>query len=137
MSFRFSIIVPTCGRPSLQFTLQSIRNQELLAGDEILLVTDGAHPVAAELFRRSNLPGRCIQTERTDDFGGSQRNLGMRLARGDYLLFMDDDDKYTANAFALIRAALQTAPSRPHLFRMRYAVNNAILWTAPTLALGN
>src|SRR5262249_61128248 len=100
MSFRFSIIVPTCGRPSLQFTLQSIREQELLAGDEVLLVTDGAHPVAAELFRRSNLPGRCIQTETTNDFGGSQRKPAHGLARGGLFLFLDHGGTYTADGFA-------------------------------------
>src|SRR5205085_10755047 len=127
VSFRFSIIVPTCGRQSLRRTLQSIHSQALLDGDEVLLVADGPVPLAEELFAESGLPGRCLATPATRDFGGSQRNRGMDEARGDYLLFMDDDDVFTPCAIQTIRAALQEAPDRPHLFRMRYAASGRVL----------
>lgn len=132
----FSIIIPTCGRVSLQHTLNSLRTQELLPGDEIIVVTDGPQPLAAELFRRAGLPGRCITTAATRDFGGTQRNHGMQLARGDYLLFMDDDDVYADGALTIIRAALREAPDRPHVFRMRYN-DGRFLWDTPRLELGN
>ena len=61
MGFRFSIIVPTCGRRSLGRTLESIRRQALVDGDEVLLITDGPQPLAMDLFRASGLPGRCLE----------------------------------------------------------------------------
>jgi hypothetical protein len=137
MRCRFSIIVPTCGRRSLARTLASIADQRLAAGDEVLLVTDGHQPHAAELLTRLGVPGRCIETAPSHDYGGTQRNQGMNEAAGDYLLFMDDDDVYAPDAFASIRAALREAPGLPHLFRMRYASNQRVLWTRRELALGN
>jgi hypothetical protein len=137
MHGRFSIIVPTCGRRSLARTLQSIADQALAAGDEVLLVTDGPQPSAADLFARSGLPGGCLQAPQSRDYGGTQRNRGMDEAAGDYLLFMDDDDIFTPQAFATIRAILRERPDRPHLFRMRYAADGRLLWARPELRPGN
>jgi hypothetical protein len=137
MSFRLSIIVPTCGRPTLENTLRSISEQKLEEGDEVLVVTDGPRPLAASLFRAFALRGCCVETKASGDYGGRQRNRGMDLARGDYLLFMDDDDIYEADALATIRAALHEAPNRPHLFRMRYAWTGRVLWAERTVRLGN
>jgi hypothetical protein len=137
MGFRFSIIVPTCGRRSLGHALHSIQEQTLVTGDEVLLITDGPLPQAADLFRRSGLPGQCLGTEATRDLGASQRNRGMDLAVGDYLLFLDDDDTFAAGAFAAVRSALREAPGRPHLFRMRYAASGHVLWADQRLILGN
>lgn len=137
MHCRFSIIVPTCGRRSLARTLQSIAAQELAAGDEVLLVTDGPQPLAANLFARSGLPGRCLEAPSSHDYGGTQRNMGMEEASGDHLLFMDDDDIFTPQAFATIRAALCEAPDLPHLFRMSYAADGRLLWARPELRPGN
>jgi hypothetical protein len=61
----------------------------------------------------------------------------MELARGDYLLFMDDDDIFTAGALAVVRAALRQAPGLPHLFRMRYAADGRVLWQERSLRLGH
>lgn len=137
MSERLSIIVPSCGRPTLAAALESIRAQPLWPGDEVLLITDGPVPWAARLFRRLGLPGRCRQMPPARDWGATQRNAGLALARGDYLLFQDDDDVYLPGALAAVRTALREAPGRPHVFRMRYAVTGAVLWHEPVLALGN
>lgn len=136
MGERFSIIVPTCGRRSLARTLESIRRQPPEPGDEVLVIADGPEPVAEELFDRSGLPGRYVETAATRDWGGTQRNRGMDLATGDYLLFMDDDDVFAAGALATVRAALAAAPGLPHLFRMRYP-DGGVLWTDRVLRLGN
>jgi len=137
MNFRLAVIVPTSGRGTLPRTLRSIADQELALGDEVLLVTDGPLSFAADTFRRSGLPGRCVEIEPTRDFGGSQRNRGMDLATADYLLFMDDDDIYEPGAFATIRSALRDAPDLPHLFRMRYAADGRVLWADRVVRHGN
>jgi hypothetical protein len=137
MGFRFSIIVPTCGRRSLGRTLESILGQALIDGDEVLLITDGPQPLAVEVFRASGLPGRCLEMPATRDFGAAQRNRGMDLATGDYLLFMDDDDVYAAGAFTAVRGALKAAAGCPHLFRMRYAADGRVLWADRAVAPGN
>lgn len=50
-------------------------------------------------------------------FGHEQINAGMAAARGDYLVFQDDDDVSTAGAFDAIRKAATEHPGRPLLFR--------------------
>jgi Glycosyl transferase family 2 len=137
MGMSFTVIVPTCGRGWLPRTLRSIRDQEWRAGDEVLLVTDGRHELAQEQFRRSGLPGRCLETPISRNHGASQRNRGIDRAKGDYLLFLDDDDCFTPGAFAIIRAALAGAPGQPHLFRMCFARDGKILWTDNQLRPGN
>ena len=100
MTLRFSIIVPTCGRSTLQRTLRSIRQQALASGDEVLLVAGGPRPLAAHLFGVSLLPGQYLETPASHDYGATQRNRAMDLAVGDILLFMDDDDIFEVDALA-------------------------------------
>src|ERR1019366_6528599 len=91
---KLSIIVPTQGRASLTQTLASITAQ-MLPGDELIVVRDDS-----------------------GDWGHTSRNKAMRQATGNYLLFMDDDDRYVDGAFAVVRAALAEHPDQPHLFAM-------------------
>lgn len=90
-----SIIVASRGeRPSLARTLESISTQ-MLPGDELLVGVD-----------ENSLCGYRTRQEL------------MHRARGEALLFMDDDDVYTPGAFEIIRRALYDAPDDIHLFRM-------------------
>lgn len=113
---RLSIIIPTIGRETLARTLASIAQQKLIAGDEVLVVGDGPQPAAAAIFAASCLPGRYLDGPEIHDWGGSQRTAGMRRARGDLLLFMDDDDVYLPGAFERVRAEADRAAL--NIFRM-------------------
>ena len=89
-----SIIVASQGRESLIKTLESITPQ-MLPGDELLVKMDASN-----------------------DWGATPRTKAMGQARGDYLLFMDDDDVYKPGAFAAVRAAIVEEPWRPLMFGM-------------------
>ncbi len=105
MSNTFSVIVPTCGRPSIAATLASITSQ-MLDGDELIVLRDNSR-----------------------DWGMTPRAKGMRGATGDWLLFMDDDDVYLPGAFAKIRAAVSAHGAAPcHLFRIKFPDPNKVLW---------
>src|SRR5262245_51048996 len=135
----FSVIVPTCGRPSLAATLASLQGQ-LERGDEVLCIADGTQPEAERIWHRAGLPRRYRETAPTADWGASQRNQGLDLARGSHLLFMDDDDVYTPGALAVMRRAVEADPETPHIFRMRFATAawglpaGAVIWHTPDLA---
>lgn len=134
-----SVIIPTIGRTTLRRTLDSIRGQRLVEGDEVVLVQDGpAEEAARRVFEESGLPGKYLSLDRRyADFGGTPRNHGMAHARADYLAFMDDDDVYTPGAFNAIRAAAVRHPGRPMMFRMALAPPAGMIWRDQTLRVGN
>jgi len=92
---RLSVIVPTTGRSTLARTLASITPQ-LKPDDELIVKPDDS-----------------------GDWAATPRTAGMRQARGDYLLFMDDDDIYTPHAFEAIRSTIRQHPNRPLMFKMK------------------
>lgn len=112
MTPTFSVIVASCGRPTLQRTVDSIVPQ-LLPGDELLLDVNDDCP-----------------------WGNRARKRQMKHAKGDFLLFMDDDDTYMPDAFVKIRQAVVRAPERVHIFRMRYP-EGFELWTDTVIRCGN
>lgn len=130
-----SIIIPTIGRPTLKRTLESIRKQQLVEGDEVIVVQDG--PAVQEVRRvieASGLPGRYLFLDRHyADFGATPRNHGMTRARGEYLAFHDDDDIYRPGAFAAIRAAATRQPGRPLMFRNWVKVLGRTRWEDKTV----
>jgi len=125
-----SLIIPTAGRFSLRRTLESAAPQ-LLPGDEMLVIGDvrmGALPEMAAIC--ADFP-QCRYVPFTDgvmSWGHRQTNHGMTIATGDYLSFNDDDDVYTGDALALMRAAATDFPGRPLLFRFRSYLGGLEFW---------
>jgi hypothetical protein len=137
-SLSLSLLVPTVSRPSLARTLRSLRGQDWRPGDEILLLGDGEQPVARSLFEQFGLPGRYLTVPGPSrDWGHTPRNHGMPLARGGWLMFLDDDDACAPGAVASVRAALAENPGRPHLFRMHLVPDGVTLWRGREVAVGN
>jgi hypothetical protein len=106
-----SIIVASSGRPTLPRTLQVV-SQQMRPGDELLLSVNDDAP-----------------------WGHAARNELMTRAMGDGLCFMDDDDIHAVGALETMRAALDEAPARVHLFRMAYPDGHRI-WERPSLEEG-
>lgn len=70
-------------------------------------------------------------------WGHASRNRAMQWAKGDWLLFQDDDDISAPGALTAVRAAVQAGdPNALHLFRMRYA-DGRELWTDREIRCGN
>jgi glycosyltransferase involved in cell wall biosynthesis len=96
----FSIIVPTCGRPTLAATLASIASQ-IASGDEVIVICDTG-----------------------SKWGNSSRDKAMEMSTGTHLLFMDDDDVYAEGALDLARKAVADWPEHVHVFRMHSPGDN-------------
>lgn len=120
-----SYIVPSVGRPSLAKTLASI---ETWPGDEIIVV-GSMGPVSDERVR-------FISCNPGGDWGHAERNFVSPMARGRYLMHIDDDDQYLPGARAVVDDAIFCTPDKPVLFRMQYP-NGITLWAEPVLRCGN
>jgi hypothetical protein len=112
------VLIPTVGRPSLARMLQSMREQDLAAGDEVLLVSDDHHDDAAATWAAAGLPGRHVPLSDGPhrDWGHTPRNRAHALVRAHYLLHADDDDVLLPGALARVRGALRDHPKDFHLF---------------------
>lgn len=106
----FSIIVPTHLRAHLlRRTLESIRRQAI-ERMQIIVVSDVADPATFatchELFGPLDM-----FVQRSGPCGPSEsRNVGLQHARGQYVLFIDDDDAYQDGFLTKLHAALQERP---------------------------
>jgi hypothetical protein len=132
-----TVLIATIGKAGLRKCLHSLKSQDWLPGDEVLVVSDGPS-LARECFRLTGLPGRAIEIDGPNrDWGHTPRNQCMKLAQGDFILHMDDDDMYYPWSFRQMRETLAKNPKSPHMFRLRYKGGNHVLWTQPMVAYGN
>lgn len=128
---RLSIIIPTIARFSLLRTLQALAPQ--LRDDEVIVVGDGPRPRASAMVDSMGPCFRYMQGPATARWGNAQRHTGLLHATGDYLWFVDDDDKPEPDALANIRAAIADHPGKALMFRCqwnnyRYVPDGTIWW---------
>lgn len=117
-----SLLVPTHrdDRP-LRRALDSVRDQ-LEPGDEVLVVGDvhdGPLPGVEALVAEFGSQYRYVSFDAGfHDFGHSQLNYGVMLAKGDYIHMSDDDDVWAPDALQAFReAAASVVEPVPFLFR--------------------
>lgn len=105
-----SVIVPTYNRPDrLREALQSVLAQTL-QDFEIIVVNDGDVDVASVI---DTLPHdeRITYVKHDHNRGlAASRNTGLRLARGTYIAYLDDDDRYYPEHLAVLIQALRQGP---------------------------
>lgn len=102
-----SVVITTHKRPHfLRRAIQSIKTQTK-PDIQVIVVSDivcsETHQVASTLLSNDDL-----FLQRSGQPGpAASRNLGMSLATGDYLAFLDDDDAFTEEFFAAIEPQLR------------------------------
>ncbi len=115
-----TIIVPTFGRSTLLDAIECVLPQ-LLDGDEFIVVGDGpvdlARDICAQFPRITYMETPVFK----GDYGCTPCDYAIERATTDYLMFLGDDDKLTANALVLVRGGLLDQRSMyPHLFAMMH-----------------
>lgn len=101
----FSVVIPTHNRAGLLAeTLETVFAQEE-RDFEILVVDDGSTDETPEVLSR--YAGR-IEVLRQENRGpAAARNLGIERARGQYVAFLDSDDRWFPWTLALYRDAIE------------------------------
>lgn len=109
MTVSVSVVIPTFNRPALvQEAVESVLAQRGDAEFEIIVVDDGStHDVKGALERRRDR----IRYVRQQNAGlNAARNHALRLAAGEYIALLDDDDVWLPFKTSLQLAALAKFP---------------------------
>lgn len=114
-----TLISPTFGRTTAADLAAAVVPQ-LKEGDEFILVGDGPVPLAREIARL--VPGvTYMETPvHTGDFGCTPWDYAIERAKGDYIMFIGDDDLPSAHAFEIVRTKLSgyVGKNDMHVFAM-------------------
>ncbi|GGX65917.1 glycosyl transferase [Streptomyces minutiscleroticus] len=119
---RFSVVVPVHNvQGYLRTCLRSVLDQSY--GDLELIVVDDRSPDGSPAIvdEFAALDGRVVPVHLPANGGiGAARDHGARLARGEYLLFLDSDDSWTPGALRAIAERID-ATGRPDVVLFDYA----------------
>jgi len=87
----FTIIIPTCNRPeALGVCLRAIQPQlSKFADIEVLVLDDGVTSATREMVAREFPWAQCHEGPKRGP--AANRNAGAKIARGNWLVFLDDD----------------------------------------------
>lgn len=117
---KISVVMPVYnGLPYVKLAIDSILAQTYPA-HEIIVIDDGSKDATPELLAGY---GDRIITRRIPNSGGpaTPKNLGMELATGDYIAFLDHDDVWFRNKLEVQAAAIRKFPE-VDFFCCNYAV---------------
>lgn len=104
-----SVIIPTHNRPSLLVeAIQSVLNQSY-KDFEIIVVNDGGTEVEG-IVQLLNQDGRITYVRHPHNQGlAAARNSGLRLARGKYIAYLDDDDVFYSDHLETLVSYLEVS----------------------------
>jgi len=104
-----SVIIPTFNRSHLIMrTVESVLKQTL-SDIEIIIVNDGSSDNTKDIVSSCTDP-RVRYVYKENGGVSSARNIGIDIATGDYLCFLDDDDEWAENYLEAMTAALEKNP---------------------------
>jgi GT2 family glycosyltransferase len=90
---RISVVVPTYQRcASVRRTLEALARQTLPASEyEVIVPIDGSDDGTKEMIERLRTPHRLSTIWQPNQGRAAARNAGLRLAKGNLIVFLDDD----------------------------------------------
>lgn len=104
----FSIILTTYNRPDLLKDALASVGSQTLRDFEVILINDNGEPVE-HLLAAYDFPITYIRQGRNQGLSAA-RNAGLALARGRYIVYLDDDDIYLPNHLAVLAEAFEQHP---------------------------
>jgi glycosyltransferase involved in cell wall biosynthesis len=113
---KFSIIIPIYNTGKyLQSAINSLVNQTLDFNDnvEIILVNDGSTDKSEQICRKiiQNYPDNIKYIYKENGGVASARNVGIQVAEGEWLGFLDPDDTYSLNTLSELQNGILRWPN--------------------------
>lgn len=110
MSLAISVIVPTYNRADfVSETVRSILDQSLQS-IEVLVIDDGSTDHTREALQEFAAYGNFHYRFKENEGRSIARNMGIEMAKGDYMMFLDSDDILEPDALATLFAAALENP---------------------------
>lgn len=98
---KISVIIPTKNRRHfLERAINSVLSQECSSILEIVVVNDGSTDDTLVYLQRLKLENLIYHTSKESVGGGAARNIAIKMAKGDYIAFLDDDDEWLPGKIA-------------------------------------
>lgn len=94
--------------------LQSVKNQTYKGKLQIIVVDDGSHDESVSLiedFKKKNVNLWIDLVKKKNGGVSSARNLGMKLAKGDFIAFLDSDDEWLKEKIELQLETIKLNPT--------------------------
>lgn len=105
---KISVVIPTFNRcATLSRAIESVLNQTLFEQIELIVIDDGSTDETEQLMKK--FPK--VHYHQQAQHGVSHaRNTGIRLAKGEWIAFLDSDDAFTPDKIEQQYLALQAEP---------------------------
>ncbi|MBP3920861.1 MAG: glycosyltransferase family 2 protein [Bacilli bacterium] len=126
---KFSIIIPVYNTSIyLRKCLDSVLNQSY-KNFEIIVINDGSTDNSLEIISEYNDSVKLINIDIKKDIGPSNvRNIGVKEATGDYILFLDSDDYYENDLLKVLSDSIDKGFDFVR-FQIQYIKNGNVLKT--------
>lgn len=132
MQYKVSVIIPTYNAEKfLEQAIDSIKNQTLgFENIELIIVDDNSNDKTREILREysNNYPN--IKSYFPEGSSGSPsrgRNIGIDKASSDYIMFLDQDDRYALNMCEVLYDVINKTESDMVMSNIKYIKNNQFL----------
>lgn len=113
----FTVIVPTHLRANLlRRALTSIKQQQFDGYCEIIVVSDVVDPATDEVCRELLAPDDTYIRRSGAPGPSDSRNLALKMARGHFVLFLDDDDAWQPQCLRMLAASDQVKQGKSVYF---------------------
>lgn len=132
---RFSVVVPTCSRDdALAICLEALRPEVQGVDADVIVTDDGTQASTSQLIASRFPFARWSQGPRRGP--AANRNNGASLARGDFIVFIDDDVVPSSGLLAAYRAAIEADVNVYEGRTTCVAGIPSVLYTAPANETG-
>lgn len=135
--FKISVIVPTFNDEEyLNECIEHIIKQDIgFENIQLIIIddhsTDNSYQIAMEYAKK--YPDNIIvaKTDKNSNSGGRPRNIGIKHAKGKYLMFSDADDYFSYDAFKIMYNQIEKEQADILIANWNYMSEDGIPWEKP------
>lgn len=122
----FSIVIPLYNKaPYVCKTVDSILNQTF-CDYEVVIVDDGSTDDSAQIIEKHYVLDKVRVVRKTNGGPSSARNVGVREAKGSWIIFLDADDVLLPNALAVFHSLIKAHADINYFVCNYYTAENGI-----------